>query len=304
MDIARSYGFHEIVNLLREAKQNGKALSEVQKTETQLSEVQTDLQLPGVQMEVQTDLQLSEVGTQKEVKKTSLGSRHDEGNEALLVKQHELNSTNMSEETYPLALTVPKGDSSDFSDWLSPNSRLPSDIVLRVEASTPEGEMIVACISGHRAIIVKAIPSLDGVLFETRPPVQELKVKALHGKAGIKAFKIFILYVYGRKIKMEEISGFPLLLNLAELGRIYDCQEVRDMAVTRMEELLEQESDYEALTIISSLTANLDLEGIKSSLTTKIQSVVTEELNRSVLAKLEAVDIVEEKDKVTENNFG
>ena len=206
--------------------------------------------------------------------------------------------------SYPLAVTAPKTDATDFSDFLGPNSRMPTDITFNVVARGSAGEVVKERVSAHKAILAKTVPAFDKLFFEKDPgspeksPLTFLEIDMASGLDGVEAFQLFVFHCYGRKVKMEELDKLPVLVGLARLGMQYDIQQLREDADVRMNELVEVETNFDALSKLSALAGQLDLKPLQLAVSLKIEGKVMAELTSSVKSKLRQLESVESKEKI------
>merc|ERR1719414_1827175 len=128
--------------------------------------------------------------------------------------------------------------------------------------------------------------------------LSELEMEAVGGSYGIEAFKLFLFQIYGRTIKWEALKRYRVLANLAGFAKNYKMEDIKEAAIARMAELVENEEDFEILTKLSSLASKFGLQSLATSTSTKIQTVITQELNTSVLAKFNSLEVTDVRDKI------
>ena len=66
---------------------------------------------------------------------------------------------------YPLALTDSVSKSTDFTDWLLPDSRLPKDFVFIIKTMGPSGDVEQERIGAHKAMLAKSSKVFEDMIY-------------------------------------------------------------------------------------------------------------------------------------------
>merc|ERR1719228_867323 len=96
---------------------------------------------------------------------------------------------------------------------------------------------------------------------------------------------------------MEALSSY-VLVSLAAFAKKFKMEDIKEAAVARMAELVEHEEDFEILTKLSRFASKFGLQSLATSTSNKIQTVITQELNTSVLAKFNSLEVKDVRDKI------
>ena len=157
--------------------------------------------------------------------------------------------------------------SGDLTHLLSSSSRLPTDITFNLQSVT---------FPAHKAILATALPAFDDLFFgnEADPLLYEIDVEYV----GPHAFRVFIHHVYGQTVELDTYS-FHTLVELHWLAVNYQDDRFITQLVSKMEEMVERQTNYETLTWWEDLVITYKVDKLQLILAYKRNTVKIEDNN-------------------------
>ena len=128
----------------------------------------------------------------------------------------------------------------------------------------------------HKSILATALPAFDALFFgdEADPLLYEVDVEYV----GPQAFRVFIHHLYGQTVELDTYS-FHTLVELHWLAVNYQDERFITQLVSRMEEMVERQTDYETLTWWEDMVITYKVDKLQLILANKRNTVKIEDNN-------------------------
>ena len=125
--------------------------------------------------------------------------------------------------------------SGDLTHLLSSSSRLDTDVTFNLQSVS---------FPAHKCILANALPAFHTLFFgcEADPLLYSVDVEVVSPQA----FRVFLHQVYGRTVEVDTLS-FHTLVELHWLAVNYQDGRFITQLVSKMEEMVERQTEYETL---------------------------------------------------------
>ena len=129
----------------------------------------------------------------------------------------------------------------DFTKLLSSKSQLPTDVTFNLHSGT---------FSAHKAVLAHSLPVFDALFYgeEADPLLYKVDVEIVSPSS----FRVFLHHVYGATVELDTLS-FHTLVELHWLAVKYQDESFITQLVSKIEEMVERETNYETLTLWEDL---------------------------------------------------
>ena len=146
--------------------------------------------------------------------------------------------------------------------FLSPNSRLPCDVIFEV---LPSPTSIPVSIPAHKCFLANASLVFDEMFFQSgkaRETGKDVTVQITNKSEDV--FRMFLNHLYGKEVVVEELASLESMIEMFQLAEQYSIEELHNSLLERIKlQSLEKENLLSVVNLVKEIgecSAKDDLE--------------------------------------------
>jgi len=163
---------------------------------------------------------------------------------------------------------------TNLLQFLSPNSRLPTDVVFEVYPSTTSSTPVK--VLAHKCFLANANPVFDKMFFQSgkarEPQGSEVTVQIKNKSEDI--FRMFLNHLYGEELVVEELTSLSSVIQMFELVEQYDVVELKENLVKKMKtQVVEKENFLSVVNLVKECSGPSEVKVILEEMLSKYLQV-------------------------------
>ena len=179
--------------------------------------------------------------------------------------------------------------------FLSPNSRLPTDVVFEVYPTSTSTPVRVLA---HKCFLANANPVFDKMFFQSgkarEPQGAEVTIQIKNKSEDV--FRMFLNHLYGEELVVEDLSSLTSVIQMFELVEQYNVVELKEILLHKMKtQVVEKENFLSVVDLVKGCSGPSEAKDVLEGMLSKYLQV---NLGES-LAKLATFMSVHEVDNQT-----
>jgi len=163
---------------------------------------------------------------------------------------------------------------TNLLQFLSPNSRLPTDVVFEVYPSTTSSTPVK--VLAHKCFLANANPVFDKMFFQSgkarEPQGTEVTVQIKNKSEDV--FRMFLNHLYGEELVVEDLSSLSSVIQMYELVEQYDVVELKEDLLQKMKiKVVEKENFLSVVDLVKECRGSSEVKVILEGMLSKYLQV-------------------------------
>jgi len=151
---------------------------------------------------------------------------------------------------------------TNLLQFLSPNSRLPADVVFQVY---PPSSTTPVKVLAHKCFLANANPVFDKMFFQSgqarEPQGAEVTIQINNKSEDV--FRMFLRHMYGEELVVENLSSFTSVIQMFELVEQYDVVELKEVLLHKMKtQVVEKENFLSVVDLVKECSGPSEAKDI------------------------------------------
>lgn len=152
---------------------------------------------------------------------------------------------------------------ANLLQFLSPNSRLPTDVVFQVHPSPTSSNPVT--VLAHKCFLANANPVFDKMFFQSgqarEPQGAEVTIQINNKSEDV--FRMFLRHMYGEELVVENLSSFTSVIQMFELVEQYDVVELKEVLLHKMKtQVVEKENFLSVVDLVKECSGPSEAKDI------------------------------------------